>query len=97
MKTRLLGIEVLVTTFEQMDADYTGFFSEILEFFGAPSSLYERLPLSLARTLAVTRPGNLNFRGGSRDEWCTALSPRQIDRIEEIAGDAFTGIYDFSR
>ena len=94
-KSSARGIDVLFTTFERLSTDRVGFFAEILEFFGAPSAFHERLPRSQERVLAVMRPGNLHFRSGLRDEWRSVLSPSQIRRIEEKAGGAFAGIYDF--
>jgi hypothetical protein len=93
-RTAARDIDVLFTTFERMSIDRAGFFYEIFEFFKVPEALYDRLPRSLWRVLEVTRPGNLHFRSGLRDEWREVLSPRQIRRIAEKTGGAFSGIYD---
>src|SRR5262249_16344160 len=89
------GITILITKFEQMALNARQFFGEILDFFGAPPSLYERLPQSLERMGTGARAGNFNFRRGTTDEWRSVLSPAQVRRIEQQCADTFDGIYEF--
>jgi hypothetical protein len=91
---RSSGIEVLELHFEDFIENKHEFFHRILDFFGAPAECYSRLSGTLAGMDTLARnQGHYNFRLGSRDEWRSIFSDRQVRMIEELAAGVFEKPY----
>jgi len=90
-----LGIQVHIVRYEDMVADYSAFFSSILDFFGAPPVVYDNLPKALDRAKEQLSQSRLNYRKGRTDEWKETLTPEQIAQVESLSAVAFEGVYSF--
>jgi hypothetical protein len=92
--TRRLGIPLFISKYESMLDNKERFFSNILDYFGAPSTLHDRIARSLGKNKRL-KQGEAMFRNGTADEWKKVLSRRQIRLIETHCAGAFTALYGF--
>ena len=70
------GIDILLTTYEEMLADERGLIQRILAFFGVPESAYT-WP-TVPKTMAA------HFRQGTPDEWRHVFTPEQQERATAL-------------
>jgi hypothetical protein len=66
-------LDFLVTTHERLAADETGFFQDILDFYGV------RAPIRPAR-----KDEKMHFRSGDNEEWRAAFSASQIAKVNSM-------------
>lgn len=72
------GLDILVTTFEEMKQDQDAFFKRILKFYNLNTPDFQTIPF---------QPGKNHHRKGSVDEWKIVCTPNQIARINEMVSD----------
>jgi hypothetical protein len=81
--------DVMFTTFEEFVLDNDAFFKKILDFYDIPWSYWQGKNLRKA--------SNVRFRKGSVDEWRSAFTREQIDRINAKIPDEFFDAFGWER
>jgi hypothetical protein len=81
--------DVLFTTFEEFVRDNDAFFKKILDFYEIPRTYWKGREIK--KTSATL------FRKGSVDEWRTAFTREQIDRINAKIPDEFFDAFGWER
>ena len=74
------GLNILITTHDELVKDELGLYSKILSFYGIPSNQLKFEP--------AKKNDEVRFRQGTKGEWHTALTERQKKRVSEIIPDS---------
>lgn len=91
------GVDLVHLQYEAMALQPRAFFEALLDSFGAPGGIHDRLSAALYATEVSREGGQLNFRAGQTDDWQTILTPRQADRVMRLSGLAYDMVYDLVR
>jgi hypothetical protein len=90
--TRKFGVDLMITSYEMMIANGPWFFRQMLDYFRADRSMYERVDkLTLLRQ--APQQGEYMFRNGTPDEWRQVFTRAQEARIQVLCAGAFTTLY----
>lgn len=82
-------LPVLVTTYEEFVDDQDAFFKKILAFYDIPEDEFKRV--------FVPKDWQCNFRNGTKDEWRTALTLEQQERINAMVPEEFFELFNWER